>query len=116
MKKKVFGLIIIVVLLANFLDFAQYKISRAIVNHVEAGNFINDEDIDLRRVTMLHWFSGEVQLYAENDTPITFVQFGYPKRTWLYANRSLIAQNESRDYPAYQGTDYLFYAITPDFY
>lgn len=115
MKKIIFA-IIFIILCFRIINSSQEKISRSIVNHMEAGNFINAEELDEHKVTMLHMFSKEVQVYSEKHRVLYFVVFEPYKGLMLHKNKHLILQNQSKVYPKYQSGGYIIFDIYSDNY
>ncbi|MCT4687988.1 sensor histidine kinase [Vallitalea sp.] len=111
MKKRLLAVIIISIMFSFSLNKFQMNISKQLVNHKEAGNFINTKDIEANKVTMLHWFSKEVEVYSDNQRRIDFVIFNPYENYNLYKNKEYIIQNESKSYPKYQGGKYILFSI-----
>jgi signal transduction histidine kinase len=116
MKIKTFFIIITVLILANFTSNYVDDISRSLVNHIEAGNFINTEDLETDKVTMLHWFTKKSQVYSEDNRELHFTVFQPCNGLTLFKNKNLIMQNESKDYPMHQKDDYMVFEIEKDDY
>lgn len=111
MIKRVILVLIVVTLSAIGIDALQENISRQWFDHIEAGNFINTNNLSDHNVTMLHWFSKEVQVYSEESKTLHFLVIE-PSSGWLlYKNKSLIMQNESDKYPYFQKGDHTIFFI-----
>jgi signal transduction histidine kinase len=115
-KIKTIFIIITIFLLARFASNYVDDISRSLVNHIEAGNFINTEDLKTDKITMLHWFAKESQVYSEDNRKLYFTVFQPYNGLTLYKNKKLIMQNESKDYPMYQENGYMVFDIENDDY
>lgn len=89
----------------------QESISRFVVHHKEAGNFINTEDIKTDKITMLHWFGRDVQIYSEEEQPLQFLIINPGNQLNVFINRLLVLQNESVDYPMYQTGNFVLFNI-----
>ena len=115
-KLKLFLSLLLLFLLTYGFSQTMENASRALVNHIEAGNFINVDNTDLDKITMLHWFSKEVQVYSESKSPLHFVIFDSVNGLTMYKDKSLMMQNESAHYPKYQASDYMTFYIIPEDY
>lgn len=116
MKLKVFSIIIAVLILSSGLTNVADDVSRVLVNHTEVGNFINADEIETDKITMLHWFSQEVQVYSEKNKELYFVVFQPYNGLTMYKNKKLIMQNESDQYPKYQSGNYMIFHIESEDY
>ncbi|QUI21669.1 HAMP domain-containing histidine kinase [Vallitalea pronyensis] len=111
MKKRLLAISIISIIFSFGLDVFQHNMSERLVHHMEAGNFINTKDLDMSKVTMLHWFSKEVEVYSEDQKSVDFVIFNPYRLFNVYKNKEHIIQNESKNYPKYQGGKYMLFSI-----
>lgn len=114
MKGKIKGILIllIVILLINGLYMlGEYGLGRS-MDGIEAGNFINSKDLNLNKITMLHWFSKEVEVYSDTHEDLCFVLFGKSYNDLsMYMNKKLIIQNQSPSYPMFQDGNYMIFTV-----
>lgn len=116
MIKKSAIIVLIALLLSQLTSEMFNQLSRDMVDHIEAGNFINAETIGMEHVTMLHWFSGDVQVYSENNAELFFVVFNPYGGVTMYKDKKLLLQNESVQYPKYQSGDHMTFHINEEDY
>ena len=103
--------IVFALTVTGLINLSQTQLSDKIVSHLDAGNFINTEDLSIDKPTMLHWFSKEVQIYSEADELIHFLIFNPTENFELYKNKNLIFQSKSPFYPLYQADDFIIFSI-----
>jgi len=111
MKIRLIAIIGILFIVFTGLTSFDKQLSRAIVNHRDAGNFVNTNDLNQGEITMLHWFADNVEVYSEEKSDLSFVVFDPYKGLAVFKNKDLVIQNESPLYPAYQGTSYVTFSI-----
>lgn len=111
MKIRVTLIIMVIILLSLGYEYGQEQISRQLVNHREGGNFINGEDIQSEKATMLHWLGKEVQVYSNKQTPYVFGILNPPDGFLVYKNKELMVQTQSENYSGYVSGNYLIFNI-----
>lgn len=116
MRRKILMIVLLMILYNIGLKLVVEEVSRNIVDHKEAGNFLNSEDLDLSRVTMLHWFGKEVQIYSDKDRDLYFAIIEANDNYVLYKNKEIIIQTLYPDLTYYQKGDFIVYDISHDDY
>lgn len=88
MIKRAILILVVVALVAIGIDTLQESVSREIAEHIEAGNFINTDKLSEDKITMLHWFSQEVQVYSKDSRSLHFVMIE-PSKGWLLYKKQI---------------------------
>lgn len=116
MRLKTLIIMIVILVISSFASNSIDDVSRSIVHHIEAGNFINSQELEGSTITMLHWFSSDVQVYSEDNEPFYFTVFQPFNGLTMYKNKKLIMQNELDQYPMYQSGGYMTFFIEEEDY
>lgn len=82
-----------------------------LVGHKDIGSFINVDELDDNRLTMLHFYSNEITVHSDSEKPISFVKFGLKTPLNIYINKFIAVQNHMENYDKYSNQNYIKYTI-----
>ncbi|MCT4564366.1 MAG: HAMP domain-containing histidine kinase [Maledivibacter sp.] len=116
MKRKLFVIVISIIALLMGMESLEEIISNQVVHHIESNNFINVDDLDLNKITMVHSFSKVVQIYSEDKKEIFFTVINPYKGFTLYKNKKFVMQNQSPNYPMYENKDHIVFYVDREDY
>ncbi|WHH60959.1 HAMP domain-containing sensor histidine kinase [Petroclostridium sp. X23] len=110
MKKNIIFLIVLVLLQLGIHktldDFNFY-----IVGHTDVGSYLNGDELDDERATMLHFYSSKIIVRSDRNKPISFVKFDLKSPFNMYINKYIVVQNHMKNYDKYMNENYIKYTI-----
>lgn len=113
-KYLILGIIALIVFVSvgAFLDY----FSDNYVYHKDTGLFINTDDISPDKITMLHWYAGEFEMYSASDMELSFAKFNLKSAINIYVNKSIVLQNHTKEIEKFSAEDYLRFNIRSNDY
>lgn len=114
--KRLFYIIIILLSLFLSVGLLMDSISKAFVYHKDAGYFINTKDLEDEKVTMLHYYASEVDVYSEKKEELSLLIHGLETAGNFYINKSIVLQNHTPELDKFADQDYIRFDINKSDY